>query len=166
MEERIQRARWLLKNSKHAAMATVNEDNTPHNTPYFFMASDDLQELYWGSHPDSVHSKNILRTGDLFVVLYEANERGGLFIRCTTGRIAEGEELERALKKHNELRARHGTKPLPLKYYTLEYYTTESPQKMWVADAEKFWVNFAERDEQGRIVQDLRHEIDRSTLLA
>lgn len=160
MEERIQRAKWLLHNIKNAAMATVNNDGTPHNTPYFFMASDDLRELYWGSHPDSSHSKNILRTGDLFVVLYEANERGGLFIRCVQGRIAEGEELKRALQKHNELRAKYDTEPI-----SIGYYQGESPQKMWVANTQQFWVNLSERDEQGRLIQDLRHEVTRSQLL-
>lgn len=126
LNDRIQRAKWLLANVKHAAMATVNEDGTPHNTPYFFMCSRDLSELYWGSHPDSQHSRNILRNGQLFVVLYEATVGGGLYIRAQRGRIAEAGELERALMRHNELRAKHQKAPLPT-----HYYTDTSPQRMW-----------------------------------
>src|SRR5690349_15888854 len=104
MEERIKRVKWLLNNIKHAAMATVNVDGTPHNTPYLFMRSDNLEELYWGSSPKSLHSQNIARTGSIFVVLYEAHEGGGLYIKCRNARVASGEELERALSVHNKLR--------------------------------------------------------------
>lgn len=162
VDERTARAKWLLANVKHGAMATVNEDGSPHNTPYFFMASTDLTKLYWGSHPDSEHSKNILRTGRLFVVLYEANDSGGLYIRAHGGRIAAGDELTFALERHNQLRGeRYEKYPLPR-----EYYEGDSSQKMWVADTERFWVNGSSKDLGGAIIQDHRFEITRQSLLA
>ena len=157
---RIERAKWLLVHAKHAAIATVNDDLTPHNSPYFFMASPDLKELYWGSHPASQHSRNILRTGQLFVVLYEAGKGGGLYIRAGKGRIAEGDELVRALERHNQLNTRHQKISLPL-----EYYEGHSPQRMWIADTEQFWINAAKRDSLGLIIQDLRLEVKRIDLL-
>lgn len=161
VQGRIERAKWLLANVKHGAMSTVNSDGSPHNTPYFFMASTDLTKLYWGSHPNSEHSQNILRTGQLYVVLYEANESGGLYIRASRGRIAEGEELTFALGRHNQLRGeRYDKYPLPL-----EYYAGESSQKMWVADTEAFWVNRSSKDLSGAIIQDHRFEISRQDLL-
>jgi len=160
IEKQTERARWLLQNVKHAAMATVNDDGTPHNTPYLFMISDDLKELYWGSHPESIHSKNIYRDGNLFVVLYEANERGGLYIKACNGRIAEGKELDRSLKKHNELRTKYGSEPLPR-----SYYGEGSIQKMHVADIRAFWVNYEECDKDGHAIRDCRAEIKREDLL-
>lgn len=53
----------LVFTTRHAAMATVNDDGLPHNTPYFLMYDENLKHLYWGSHVDSQHSQNILRTG-------------------------------------------------------------------------------------------------------
>lgn len=158
---RTERAKWLLANIKHAAMATVNDDSSPHNTPYFFMASNDLTKLYWGSHPESEHSKNILRTGQLFVALYEANVSGGLYIRASNGRIAHGEELAEALDRHNQLRGeRYDKYPLPR-----DYYEGDTSQKMWVADTVRFWVNGSSKDLNGAIVRDHRFEITRENLL-
>jgi general stress protein 26 len=160
IDERIDRAKWLLSNIKHAAMATVNADGTPHNTPYLFMKNDDLSELYWGSHPQSLHSQNVARTGQLFVVLYEANERGGLYIKCKNGRIAAGAELKRALAAHNKLRQSWGQEPLPL-----SYYSGESGQSMYIANTETFWVNYAERDADGLVKEDKRQEVSCTDLL-
>ena len=161
IENRTERAKWLLTNIKHAAMATVNSDGSPHNTPYFFMASTDISKLYWGSHPESGHSKNILRTGQLFVVLYEANTSGGVYIRAVNGRVAEGNELSEALDRHNQLRGeRYDKYPL-----SRDYYEGDSSQRMWVADTEQFWVNGSSKDLSGAIVRDHRYEIKREDLL-
>src|SRR5882757_1777190 len=104
LQEKIERAKELLSTVRHAAMATVNEDGSPHSTPYFFMRSEDLTHLYWGSHPDSQHSQNVARDGQIFMVLYDAIERGGLFIQANEAHATEGEELVEALKVHNARR--------------------------------------------------------------
>lgn len=59
LEIKLNETRELLKIVRHAAMATVNPDGTPHNTPYFFIHDPEFTKLYWGSHIDSQHSKNI-----------------------------------------------------------------------------------------------------------
>ncbi len=159
-EQRVERAKWLLGHIKHAAMATVNEDGTPHNTPYMFMISDDLTQLYWGSNPDSRHSHNIERTGRVFVVLYEANEGGGLYIEAEKACVASGDELERALRVHNGVRLKYGKDTIPT-----EYYLAPSQQRMYVADTVSFWVNYADKDADGRISQDNRHRVERAQLL-
>jgi hypothetical protein len=158
--ERIERARQLLATVKHAAMATVNDDGSPHNSPYLFMVSPDHRMLYWGSHPQSQHSLNILRTGQLFVVLYDAFERGGLYIEADNGRILKGKELTAGLAVHNALRAKYGSGAS----LTEEYYE-HSQQRMWGAETRRFWVNKAERGADGLIVRDWRHEISREELL-
>jgi hypothetical protein len=160
IDNQLARAKELLATVRHAAMATVNEDGSPHNTPYFFMCSADLQHLYWGSHLQSEHSRNVLRTGQLYVVLYDAMERGGLFIRADDARIAEGDELTEALAEHNRRRALRGWDALPG-----EYHEAASPQRMWIATARQFWVNGTERGADGRIIRDIRTEISREDLL-
>jgi general stress protein 26 len=156
-EQKITRARELLTTVRHAAMATVNEDGSPHNTPYFFMCSPDLQYLYWGSHPESEHSKNVARTGQIFVVLYDAMERGGLFIQANNVHIAEGAELEQV---HNDRRIAEGREPLPI-----SYYQGDSPQRTYIAQTQKFWANTSERGAEGLIIRDIRIEITREDLL-
>lgn len=156
----ITRAKELLKNARNAAMATVNEDGSPHNTPYRFLADDNLEYLYWGSHSDSLHSKNVVRTGEVFVVLYEANQGGGLYIKANQAHELSGSEIEVALSVHNNYREKEGKKPI-----TLEYYVS-GPQKMYGAKITNLYVNSSEKNEQGLVARDYRHEIAREDLLA
>jgi hypothetical protein len=159
-QDRISRAKELLATVRHAAMATVNEDGSPHNTPYFFMYDDTLQHLYWGSHPESQHSKNIVRTGQVFVVLYDGNALGGLYVAANNARATDGEELDSALAAHNTARKRYGEPPLPREYYN------HSQQKMYAADIVGLWVNGAECDKNARVIRDYRQPITAKDLLA
>jgi hypothetical protein len=160
LEQQIVRARELLQTAFHAAMATVNKDGSPHNSPFMFMRDEKLSKVYWGSHPASIHSKNILRTGKLFVVLYNAKERGGLYLRCGDGRILEGEELRIALDIHNNVRTSRGKDKIGI-----DYYVGDSPQRMWSATIEQLWVNGTTRDQNDHVIQDIRTEITAADLL-
>ena len=161
LDERIQRAKELLRTVRHASMATVNEDGSPHNTPFLFLHDDKLTYIYWGSHPDSQHSKNILRTGQIFVVVYDAIERGGLYIRAEGGHPLEGKEMDAALAVHNQFRAREKKSPLKL-----SYYTGNSPQRMWSAKTVEFWVVDDEKDANGHLIKDYRRKITVTDLLS
>lgn len=141
-------------------MATVNEDNSPHNTPFRFLYKNDLSRIFWGSHPDSIHSQNILRTGQAFVVLYDTMERGGLYIKVADAKVLEGDELEEGLAVHNKARRSEGKSEL-----LTDYYSGTSPQRMWSGDAVQFWVNGTERDNNDQIIRDIRTEVSREQLL-
>jgi Pyridoxamine 5'-phosphate oxidase len=156
----IERARELLKTARHAAMATVNEDGTPHNTPFMFLYEPDLSRIYWGSHPHSIHSKNIVRTGEVFFVWFDATERGGLYIKAKNAHSLSGPELEAALMIHNRVRATRGQDLLKL-----SYYTGDRPQRMWSATPTNFWVNGAIRDEEGHMAEDIREEVTVNDLI-
>jgi len=157
---RTQRAKELLRTAKYAAMATVNEDGSPHNTPFMFLYESDLSRIYWGSHPDSVHSKNIARTGEVFIVLYDAFESGGLFIKGHHAHALTGGELDAALMVHNRVRASRGQDLLKL-----GYYTGKSPQRMWSAAPIAFWINGTKRDSEGNVAQDYREEVSQNDLV-
>jgi len=160
LNKRILRAKELLATIKHAAMATVNADGSPHNTPYLFMHDPELKYLFWGSDTRSLHSVNVLRTGQIFVVLYDALQRGGLYIKAQNGRTLSGKELDKALAIHNTIRAKENKDPLDA-----EYYSTTPTRKMWAAEITNLWVNTAERDSLGRVIRDGRIEITRADLL-
>ena len=161
LERRIVRAKELLATSKHAAIATVNEDGSPHNTPVYFMYDSKLEYFYWGSHPESIHSLNILRTGKIFIVLYDAIKRGGLFIKGEDVHAVSGEELKEALNIHNLFRIKEGSEPLEI-----SYYEGNNPQRMWKAKMTNFWVNYAEKDTNGHLAKDGRQEITAKDLLS
>jgi hypothetical protein len=156
---RIERAKYLLQNAIHAAMATVNADGSPHNTPFFFIHDDTLKQIYWGSHPASLHSQNVQRTGQIFVVVYESTVGGGLYIKADHAHELAGAELETALKVHNAARVRLGKTPI-----ALSYYQGDSPQRMYGATPTNFYVNNAQRDEQGKLIEDIRYEITREDI--
>ena len=151
---RIERAKYLLANAANAAMATVNVDGSPHNTPFLFIHDDQLDKVYWGSHPDSLHCQNALRTGQIFVVLYESNAGGGLYIQADQAHELRGGELTEALIIHNRLRRQAGKAPLEQ-----SYYEGGSPQRMYSAMPTQFYINSAERDDQGLVVRDTRVEV-------
>lgn len=161
VQERIERAKVLIKTARHGTMATVNKDGLPHNSPFYLMLDEKLEHVYWGSHPDSLHCQNVIRTGQLFVVVYDMMEKGGLYLQCESGHELAGEELIEGLRVHNKVRARDEKEPIPLEYYS----TDVSPQKMYGADITKLWVNSAERGAEGFIVKDFRYEVSRQQLL-
>lgn len=160
LEQKIKRAKELLTTSRHISIATVNEDGSPHNSPVRLVYDSTLEHIYWGSHPQSLHSKNIVRTGKIFAVLFDRIERGGLYMRGEDAHELKGEELEEALKIHNEFRVREGSAPLEL-----SYYTGNSPQRMWGARITNFWVNCADRGPDGHLIKDGRIEITAKDIL-
>lgn len=157
VDEAIERARQLLKNNRHAAMATVNADGSPHNTPFFFVYNDNFSHIYWGSHPDAVHSQNIVRTGQIFVVLYDSAKpkMGGIYISARNAHALSGDELTTGLAVHNTFRQQEGKQPLEA-----NYYAKGNPQQMYSADPVTCWVLMSENDQQGLRIRDYRQEIN------
>ena len=154
LKNKIKRAKELITTSRHISIATVNEDGSPHNSPVRFLYDPKLEYIYWGSHPDSMHSKNIIRTGKIFCALYDRVERGGVYIKAENAHELSDKELEEALKIHNTFRLKEGSDKLEL-----SYYTGDSPQRMWGAKITNFWVNYADRGEDGHLIKDGRIEI-------
>jgi Pyridoxamine 5'-phosphate oxidase len=152
----------LLKTVRHIALATVNEDGKPHNTPLFFIYNDDLSKLYWGSHPDSLHSKNIQRTASGFALVFDSREwrQGGLYLKLKNAHVVPENELPEALRIHNEARARWGNEPLEL-----SYYQQEDGQCMYVAEIAKIEGYGSERDADGKIIREGRIEISAEELM-
>lgn len=163
LKKSITKGKNLWNSARHAAMATVNADGSPHNTPFRFMRDPEFTFVYWASYPQAVHSQNILRTGNIFVVLYDAIEveKGGLYISAENGHSLEGDELIKALAINNDLRVKEGKNRL-----VPEYYSGGTAQKMWSAKIIHFWVNCAKRDGNGQINKDSRQEISTADFLA
>jgi len=156
------KAKDLLKNIRHFALATVNDDGTPHNTPLFCIFNESLNKVYWGSHPDSLHSKNIERTHEGFLVIFDSitSGLGGLYLTLKNAHCVTESELPEALSVHNAKRAQKNKEPLDV-----SYYQEPNVQKMWVADVAKIEVYGAARDDKGHIYKEARIEITAQELL-
>lgn len=159
----IENARKLLRTVRHAAYATVNKDGTPHNSPLMLIYNEDLTKLYIGSHSESLHSKNILRTGAAFVVLYDSftKGQGGVYITCVNGKECEGEDLIEALRVHNSFRERQDSLPIEISFYQ----QGKPSQRMYSIEVSKIEIYSAVRNEQGFISAEARVEVSSKELV-
>lgn len=152
----------LLKTIRHIALSTVNDDSTPHSTPLFFIHNSDLSKLYWGSHPDSLHSQNIIRTGEGYATVFDSKVwgQGGVYLTIKNAHQVSAEELPEALEVHNQTRKRWGKEPLKI-----EYYKEPNPQRMFVGDISKIEKYVFIRDKEGLVVEETRIQIKPEDLL-
>jgi hypothetical protein len=160
LESKINRAKELIHTSRHISLATTNTDGSPHNSPVKFLYDEKLENIYWGSNVEALHSQNILRTGQIFAVLFDRIEHGGVYIKCEGGHILDGKELEVGLKITNSSREKEGQQKI-----NLDYYSGASVQKLWSAKIANLWINMPVRDENGFILRDERVELKRDILL-
>lgn len=161
MQKRIERAKELLRTIRHVPLATVNEDGSPHNTPVF-AAFDVELNLYWSSHPASVHSQNIARDGKVFAVLFDSREgHGGLFMQATAKILEDSAAVKQAYELLREAKgSMYGTMG------KLESYGCNGPQRIYKAIPGQLWINKSERDEHGAIVRDQRYEIAKADIVS
>lgn len=109
--------------------------------------------MHWCSHPESQHSQNIARTGQVFIVLFDSLEKGGgLYIQAAAAPVPEAEMVE-SLAAYNAARRRLLKEEVPLASLT------HGEQLLYCAVPQKMWVNMAERNEQGIIIRDHRYQI-------
>lgn len=145
----------LLKTLSHIALATVNEDGTPHNTPLFFAVDKNFTRIYFASKEESVHTKNFVRTGRAFVVMYNSNTfQGGVYLTVEKGRKSEGEELEEGLKTYNEKCAETMNDALPPAFHLIE-----DGYRLYAGNITKIEVYHSVEDENGQIKRESRREI-------
>ncbi|MFT4532205.1 MAG: hypothetical protein ACI9T8_000216 [Candidatus Saccharimonadales bacterium] len=142
-------------------MATVNEDGSPHNTPLFFIYNDDFTKIYWGSHPNSQHSRNIERTRLAYIVVFDSKVwgQGGLYITLKNAHCVSDDDLSETLRVHNDTRKRWGKQPLEI-----SYYQQDEGQRMYSADISKIESYEVTRNDEGRVVEEIRKPIEAKDL--
>jgi Pyridoxamine 5'-phosphate oxidase len=162
MDLDLPRLKNLLSTTRNAAMATVNDDNSPHNTPFYLMHDEDLAHIYWASRADTQHSHNILRTGQAFVTVFDAIEakKGGLYFKLERGYSLADDELRKGVEIQNNFRARDGRPSVSAEFYM------DGPQKMYRADIVQIWYLVTEFDASGEYKREYRQGINASDLLA
>lgn len=158
--KKLDRAKELIHTSKHISLATTNADGSPHNSPVKFLYDEKLENIYWSSNTEALHSQNIVRTGQIFAVLFDRIEFGGVYMKCEDGHVLEGKELEVGLDIVNTSREKEEQEKLDL-----DYYSGDSVQKLWSAKITTIWINKAVRDGNGFILRDERVELDRDILI-
>lgn len=158
IKERKERARAVLKEIFLVPLATVNEDNSPHLSPVFLAFDKDLNG-YWNSSAEALHSQNIVRTGQVFLVIFDSSHsRGGLYMEAEAKELSDQAEIEQAWQAMDARKRAIGDGMAPL----AELPPTSCFYKL---TPHKFFINYSDRDEQGHIIKDNRIEISRSDLM-
>lgn len=151
--QRIARAKELLKTVRHAAIATINRDGSPHNTPVFGSWDDEFN-FYWASGPQTQHSQNIAQDPRVFIVLFDSmNQGGGLYVQAKATELSGG-GLDAALKIINANRQKWGRPPMPP-----DAYRGDAVQRLYKAVRITTWVNVTERDGGDSIIREYRREV-------
>lgn len=147
-------AKQILSSIKYATIATASSSGKPWNTPVFY-AYDNQSNIYWSSHPESIHSKNLSQTNQAFIVVYNSKaaegEGQGLYIEAQVTQINDVDQVKVAL----ELLGNRRGKP----FWSIEKFLNGGPQRIYRAAPKKMWVNDAEQDSDGDFIRDFRIEI-------
>ena len=144
------------------ALATVNEDGTPHNTPLFFAIDPQLQNVYFASREDSLHSKNLARTGRGFAVLYNSHEfTGGLYLTIAEAGIVSDQDKDKALKVYEETCRSWNNNALPE-----NFSTGNSDYKLYQGTIEKIEIYESEEGSDGKLKKERRKEVILKDLLS
>ena len=146
----------MANTSRYVTYATVNEDGSPHNSPMFYIPSPDFDKIYMGTHPDSLHARNIARTGQAFAVIFGQTLDGGagIYFKVANFHEVSESELAYALQAHNIARAKLNKTPL-----SIDYYQSPNPQRMYVGDIVEISTNGVIRGDDGGLSQDTRDMI-------
>lgn len=152
----------LLTNVRHVALATVNENGTPHNTPLFFAVDKDLKQLYFVSREESLHSKNYVRTGKAFAVIYDSNEfNGGIYLTLDNGRELQGQELQEAHETYIRRCKQFDIDVLPE-----NFHMQEGGYNLYTGDITKIEIYDSVEDAEGKLKEESRKEVSTEELLA
>ena len=144
----------ILENIQYATIATSNMDGKPWNTPVFF-AYDKSGCIYWSSHPESMHSKNIAANPGAFIVVYNSNaaegEGVGLYIDTLVEMLDDTSQISVALDMLGKRRGKPFEHP--------EKFISEGSQRIYKATPQRMWLNNATKDADGDFIKDFREEI-------
>lgn len=147
-------ARHVLETIQYATIATADNQGNPWNSPVF-CAHDDRRRIYWSSHPDSVHSKNIQNSGKVFIVMYNSRagegEGLGLYMEAVVEVVVDKKEIASALELLGKRRGKPFTHP--------EKFSDNGSQRIYRATPLKWWVNDADQDGDGDFIRDFRIEV-------
>jgi general stress protein 26 len=111
----------ILETVKHIALATVNDDGSPHNTPLFYAVNEELKKIYFASRAESLHTINFVRDGRAFAALYDSNEfNGGLYLTITNGRKVYDDDMKEAVEVYRKQLDKWDNTALKDDFYLIE----------------------------------------------
>lgn len=139
-EELEKAAREIIEQILYITIATAGEDGKPWNTPVY-AAYDEKYTFYWSSSPEAQHSKNITRSGNAFMMIYDSTQAEGtglgVYIQAHASEVHEESEIIHALKYC------YGRKHKSPK--SVADFVGPSPRRIYKAVPQRVWVNTYEK---------------------
>jgi uncharacterized protein YhbP (UPF0306 family) len=96
----------ILNNTLYLILSTVCDDGAPWGTPVHF--AYDEHYVYWLSHTETQHSRNIARDSRVFIVVFDSRqnsgsseERGAVYI-STRAELLDGEDALNAREVYSD----------------------------------------------------------------
>lgn len=150
-----QTALKILNDIQYATIATSDEKGEPWNTPVYCAFGED-NNIYWSSHPESQHSRNIAVNSKVFIVIYNSiapeGDGVGVYLRATSEALVDPAEIDRALVLLGDRRGRPFLFP--------KKFQNEGPQRIYKATPVEAWINDADQDSDGDFIKDFRVPIE------
>lgn len=127
----------ILAKVSYATIASTCADGHPWNTPVYACFDDDLA-MYWVSHTDSQHSKNIASEPRIFVVVYDSTvpegEGLGIYFKMKAKLLTSAADIRRAKKIYDTSFFKHD-------FSEHDQFLADCPQGFYKAVPEQIWRN-------------------------
>ena len=99
-----QQVQTILARVRYATISTTDEYGKAWAAPVWYVKDDQLT-IYWWSSTSAQHSKNIERSSDAYITIFDSSapegDGLGVYIRAQAGLVAD-EELDRVIALYNQ----------------------------------------------------------------
>jgi nitroimidazol reductase NimA-like FMN-containing flavoprotein (pyridoxamine 5'-phosphate oxidase superfamily) len=149
-----QRGVAVIEANKYMTLGTVDADGLPWVTPVYF-TPDGHTDFYWVSSPDSEHSLNIARNGNVSIAIFDSSVAVGkasaVYLRAHAGLVPD-DELEHGA-------AFYSARLAGLRSFTPDELRAPADLRLYRARATAHWLLIRGRDPEYGTGTDSRHPI-------
>jgi nitroimidazol reductase NimA-like FMN-containing flavoprotein (pyridoxamine 5'-phosphate oxidase superfamily) len=131
-------AREILAAGSYVVLATADGDGVPWSSPVWF-ATEDNRELYWVSHPEAHHSRNIAVRPQIALVVFDSTVAAGhgqaVYMTATAEQLTDPAAIERGLAVFSGEADRQG-----LGEWGLDRISGEARLRLYRASMHEHWI--------------------------
>jgi nitroimidazol reductase NimA-like FMN-containing flavoprotein (pyridoxamine 5'-phosphate oxidase superfamily) len=131
-------AREIFAAGAYVVLATADDDGTPWSSPVWF-ATADHRELYWVSHPEARHSRNIAARPQIAMVVFDSTVAPGqgqaVYMTATAEQVTDPAAIERGLAVFSGEAERQG-----IGEWGLDRVSGEAWLRLYRASIHEHWI--------------------------
>lgn len=144
------RARSLIDRNSLLTLATVDGEARPWVSPVFYSTDDDHQ-LYWVSHVEARHSRNVRDTTAAAIVIYDAvdDQTDAVYIDVT---VVELNDAAGVLEGMGVMARRDELQPPHWRIGDIGEVTGEGPWRIYKATRSTTWVREVSTKRDNKVV--------------